>query len=450
MRILFAESDPALGTFLRQGFGAEYQSVDLAADGEETKRLVQDNEYDAAVLDVNVVRPGGLQVLRDVRSKQPKLPVLLLTTPSRAEGRVQALDLGADDVVLKPFAFSELSARVRALLRRGRQGADTVLRVEDLELSRVEHSVKRAGRSIELTPKEFGLLEFLMQNAGTGVTRAQIVEHVWKLSADTMTNVVDVYVNYASAQLDKRKAGEMAVAIQAGFEKMAVYDAGRRQSEKGKLQPLVANSAENVPRVENLSKFASAPRPNPDMPKHASMAEIEKQLNTSLAPEIERHTVSVTATAEGIVVSLREVGFFSSGSTVFEPDAKNTLGSFIKVIAPYQLRIRIEGHTDNVPIHTQKYDSNWELSTARATEIIKLFIAQYGISPGRLSASGYGEYYPVAPNDTPEGRSKNRRVDLVVLSPTATSSPKLPLGLATATNPPADVRPPAGTGSPQP
>ena len=204
MRILVAESDPALGTFLRQGFGAEYQSVDLAADGDEAMRLVQEREYDAAVLDVNVVRPGGLQVLRDVRSKQPKLPVLLLTTPSRAEGRVQALDLGADDVVLKPFAFSELSARVRALLRRGRQTTEAVLRVEDLELSRVEHAVKRAGREIELTPKEFGLLEFLMQNAGRGVTRAQIVEHVWKLSADTMTNVVDVYINYLRKKVDAK------------------------------------------------------------------------------------------------------------------------------------------------------------------------------------------------------------------------------------------------------
>jgi chemotaxis protein MotB len=448
MRILVAESDPALGTFLRQGFGAEYQSVDLAADGDEAKRLVQDYEYDAAVLDVNVVRPGGLQVLRDVRSRQPKLPVLLLTVPSRAEGRVQALDLGADDVVLKPFAFSELSARVRALLRRGRQSVDSALRVEDLELSRVEHAVKRAGRTIELTPKEFGLLEFLMQNAGTGVTRAQIVEHVWKLSADTL--FAFFVVLYSSAQVDKRKVGELAVAIQVGFEKMAAYDASKRQSDTGKSQPIVSKSAENVPRVQNLNKFASATRVDAATAKPASMTEIEKQLNTALSPEIERHSVSVTATSEGIVVSLREIGFFSSGSTVFEPDAKNTLGSFIKVIAPYQLRIRIEGHTDDVPIHTKKFDSNWELSTARATEIIKLFIAQYGVSPDRLSASGYGEYYPVAPNDTLEGRAKNRRVDLVVLSPSSTSGPKLPSALTTGTNPPADANSPTGANPPQP
>src|ERR1700735_760108 len=246
-----------------------------------------------------------------------------------------------------------------------------------------------------------------------------------------------------SAQVNKRKVGQLAVAIQVGFEKMAVYDASKRPPEIAKPQPIpVSKLEENVPRVQNLNKFVRAPRVDADMAKPATMAEIEKELNTALLPETERHSVTVTATAEGIVVSLREIGVFSSGSTAFEPDAKNTLGSFMRVIAPFQLRIRIEGHTDNVPIHTKKFDSNWELSTARATEIIKLFIAQYGISPDRLSASGYGEYYPAAPNDTAEGRSKNRRVDLVVLSPSANSGPKLPPDLTAGANPPTGANPP--------
>jgi DNA-binding response OmpR family regulator len=185
MRLLVAESDPALATFLQRGFSAERYSVDLTADGEEAQALAQQRQYDAAILDLNLLPCDGLAVLRQVRANGQQFPILILTNRTRPEDRVQALDCGADDLVLKPFAFSELSARVRALLRRGSRSLDTVLRVEDLELNRVERTVKRGGRSIGLTPKEFGLLEFLMRNAGQPVTRAQIVEHVWNLCGDT-------------------------------------------------------------------------------------------------------------------------------------------------------------------------------------------------------------------------------------------------------------------------
>jgi DNA-binding response OmpR family regulator len=164
--------------------------------------MAQSREYDAAILDVNLSRPSILEVVRDVRSRSQRLPILVLSSRSRPEDRVQVLDVGADDVILKPFAFSELSARVRALLRRGGRAPETILQVEDLELNRVEHKVRRAGRTIELTPKEFSLLEYLMRNAGKQVTRAQIVEHVWNLSFDTMTNVVDVYINYLRKKVD--------------------------------------------------------------------------------------------------------------------------------------------------------------------------------------------------------------------------------------------------------
>jgi DNA-binding response OmpR family regulator len=202
MRILVAESDPALGAFLRQGFDAENYAVDLAADSEDAKRMARDRDYDAAILDLNLAQPGGLDLLRSVRASRQQLPILILTNRTRPEDRVQVFDLGADDLVLKPFAFSELSARVRALLRRGARSANAALRVGDLELSRVEHTVKRGGRKIELTPKEFALLEYLMSNCGQGVTRAQIIEHVWHLSFDTMTNVVDVYINYLRKKVD--------------------------------------------------------------------------------------------------------------------------------------------------------------------------------------------------------------------------------------------------------
>jgi len=156
------------------------------------------------------------------------------------------------------------------------------------------------------------------------------------------------------------------------------------------------------------------------------MEQIQKDLQASLAREISARTVSVTATREGIVVSLRELGFFDSGSPALQPDAISTLGNFVKVAGPLQARIRIEGHTDNIPIHNARFDSNWELSTARATEITKLFITKYSMAPRRLSASGYGEYYPVASNDTPQGRATNRRVDLVILASNADSSAPLP------------------------
>jgi DNA-binding response OmpR family regulator len=202
MRILVAESDAALGTFLQRGFDAEDYVVDLTADGEEAKSLAQQRDYCAAIFDVNLPKPGILDVVREVRARRHHLPILVLSNRTRPEDRVQVLDLGADDIVLKPFAFSELSARVRALLRRGGRTPETVLQIEDLELNRVEHKVRRAGRTIELTPKEFLLLEYLMRNAGKHVTRAQIIEHVWNLSFDTMTNVVDVYINYLRKKID--------------------------------------------------------------------------------------------------------------------------------------------------------------------------------------------------------------------------------------------------------
>ena len=201
MRILVSESDPALGMFLRRGFDAENYAVDLTEDGEEAKTLARHRKYDAAILDLNLPRESDLDVLRSVRAGRQELPILVLINRTRPEDRARVFDLGADDLVLKPFAFSELSARVRALLRRART-ADTVLRVEDLVLSRVEHSVQRAGRKIELTPKEFALLEYLMRHAGQRVTRASIIENVWHASRESLTNVVDVYVNYLRKKID--------------------------------------------------------------------------------------------------------------------------------------------------------------------------------------------------------------------------------------------------------
>lgn len=202
MRILVAEDDTAISSFVKKGLEAEHYAVDVAREGDEAQYMAEQFEYDLLLLDLTLPRMDGLKVLERVRLAKPSLPVLVLTGRTRVEDRVKGLDLGADDYLTKPFSFTELAARVRALLRRGARPASQQLRVEDLELDRVERQVRRGGQRIELTAKEFGLLEYLMRNCGHTVSRAMIVEHVWNLSFDSMTNVVDVYVNYLRKKVD--------------------------------------------------------------------------------------------------------------------------------------------------------------------------------------------------------------------------------------------------------
>jgi two-component system copper resistance phosphate regulon response regulator CusR len=203
MRILVVEDDAPLATFLRKGLEAEHYAVDVASDGEDGRWMAAESDYDLMILDLNLPKMDGIAVLRAVRPKKSTLPVLVLTGRSRIEDRVLALDSGADDVLLKPFSFTELSARVRALLRRRPFCQETLLKLGDLELNRVERTVKRAGKRIELTSKEFGLLEYLLRNAGHRITRSMIIEHVWNLSFDTGTNVIDVYINYLRKKIDE-------------------------------------------------------------------------------------------------------------------------------------------------------------------------------------------------------------------------------------------------------
>jgi DNA-binding response OmpR family regulator len=203
MRILLAEGDLTLASFVRKGLEAEHYAVDICSDGPETAFLAQQFGYDLMVLDLNLnggVR--GTDVLRSARTAKPALPILALCSSARAEDRARALDLGADDALARPFSYCELAARLRALLRRGAQPAESVLCVADLALHRIEHTVERSGRTIPLTAKEFALLEYLMRNRGRALSRAMIVEHVWNLSFDTSTNIVDVYINYLRRKVD--------------------------------------------------------------------------------------------------------------------------------------------------------------------------------------------------------------------------------------------------------
>ncbi|HTS36800.1 MAG TPA: response regulator transcription factor [Candidatus Solibacter sp.] len=219
MRILIAEDDEALAKFVRQGLESEHYTVDVFADGEQARTAASENEYDIVILDLNLPKVDGVAVLRQLRLKKPSLPVLILTQRTRVEDRVQCLDTGADDYLAKPFSFSELSARIRALARRSHLPSESVLTAADLKLDRVEHRVERAGRRIELTTKEFALLEYLMRNAGRKVTRSMIIEHVWNLTFDTTTNVVDVYINYLRRKIDDGHALKLIHTVRGvGYE----------------------------------------------------------------------------------------------------------------------------------------------------------------------------------------------------------------------------------------
>ena len=202
MRILIAEDDEALARFVRQGLEAENYTVDVVADGEQARNAATEFDYDMLILDLSLPKLDGLSVLRQLRLKKPSLPVLILTQRTKVEDKVQCLDGGADDYLGKPFAFSELSARIRALVRRSHLPSESVLTLADLKLDRVRRMVERAGRRVELTAKEFALLEYLMRNAFRTVTRSMIIEHVWNLTFDTTTNVVDVYINYLRRKID--------------------------------------------------------------------------------------------------------------------------------------------------------------------------------------------------------------------------------------------------------
>lgn len=226
MRILVVEDDTPLASFVQKGLQEEHYAVDTANDGEQARAMAIEFDYDLLVLDLNLPRLDGLVVLREVRRVKADLPVLVLTGRSRVVDRVETLDAGADDCLIKPFSYSELSARVRALLRRGRAPLESHFTVADLRLDRVERKVERAGKRIELTSKEFALLEYLMKNAGRRLTRTMIIEHVWNLAFDTTTNVVDVYINYLRKKVDEGFSPKLIHTVRGvGYELSAANEA---------------------------------------------------------------------------------------------------------------------------------------------------------------------------------------------------------------------------------
>jgi DNA-binding response OmpR family regulator len=201
MRVLIVEDDAALGLFLQKGLKLEGHEVTWVGDGEAGLRYAEEHRPDLMVLDLSLPRKDGTEVLEEMRGRFDDMAVLVLTGRSQVEERVKCLNLGADDCLLKPFSFHELTARCRALLRRREQFADPVLRHGDVELNRMERRVMRCGSQVELTVKEFSLLEFLMMRRGQSCSRSELLREVWQMSPDAGTNVVDVYVNYVRRKL---------------------------------------------------------------------------------------------------------------------------------------------------------------------------------------------------------------------------------------------------------
>jgi heavy metal response regulator len=203
MRILVVEDEPGIARFICQGLGEAGYAVDIATDGQEGLDYALAAPYDLLVLDILLPKMDGLRLLRELRERGVRTPVLLLTARDTVEDRVQGLDSGADDYLVKPFAFPELLARVRALLRRPPLQSNPVLRVGNLEMDTVRREVRRAGRRIDLSPREFSLLEYLMRHPNQVLTRTQIAEHIWNFDFYAESNVVDVYVGYLRRKIDR-------------------------------------------------------------------------------------------------------------------------------------------------------------------------------------------------------------------------------------------------------
>jgi len=203
MRILVVEDEKKVASFIKKGLEEEHYAVDVAYDGETGLYMAEVNEYDLIVLDLMIPKIDGLEVLKRIRNNKNNVPILVLTAKDTVEDIVKGLDSGCDEYLTKPFNFMVFLARIRALLRREKIEKEPLLKIADLTLSPVTHKVTRGGKEIELTSKEYSLLEYFIRNSDRVLTRTMISEHVWDYHFDSMTNVIDVYVNYLRRKIDK-------------------------------------------------------------------------------------------------------------------------------------------------------------------------------------------------------------------------------------------------------
>lgn len=213
MRVLVIEDETKVGSFIKRALEEESYAVDLCEDGAQGLDLALSGSYDVIVIDLMLPNLPGLEILKRIRREKIHAPVLILTAQSKVDQKVKGLDAGADDYLTKPFAIDELLARVRVLLRRGTADAPGVLQVEDLMLNPATREVTRGGQRIDLTVKEYALLEYFMRHTGRVLTRPMISEHVWNQDFDTFTNVIDVYVNYLRNKIDRGRPRKLIHTI---------------------------------------------------------------------------------------------------------------------------------------------------------------------------------------------------------------------------------------------
>jgi chemotaxis protein MotB len=265
----------------------------------------------------------------------------------------------------------------------------------------------------------------------------------WLVSyADFITLLFAFFVVlYASSQVDQRKVGKLSLAIQVAFQELGVFPASTTQVPLDSSEPMpfsTVQAIENVKRNAALEHIASSPEDTlAAASEQTDLATLQEELRQALHNEMALHEVAMRRDTEGLIISLREFGFFGSGSAAIKPESLPALDRIASILSIRTCRLRIEGHTDNVPIHTSQMASNWELSTARATEVIRFLIIGHRFAPERLSAAGYAEFHPVASNLTSQGRAQNRRVDIVVLNTQVTPLPTLSEIILPATPSPA-------------
>ncbi len=225
MRILIVEDEPKVASFIRRALEEESYAVDVCSDGLQGRDLASEVDYDLIILDLLLPGLPGIEVLKAVRDAKVATPILILTARSRVDQRVKGLDAGADDYLTKPFAIEELIARARALLRRASGDTAGILQIDDLILNPISHEVTRGGQRIDLTSKEYALLEYMMRNTGRVLTRPMIAEHVWDLDFDTFTNVIDVYISYLRNKIDRGHDRELIHTVRGSGYTLKLTDA---------------------------------------------------------------------------------------------------------------------------------------------------------------------------------------------------------------------------------